>query len=278
MRSLGPRGHAVVLLFIALSTAPPFVHAGNENCQDCLTVVGIVGVWKQLDPPSRGKLSFAQKITPDRGLKVACDEGTLVLLRGEKATAFHCPASGPIQAGLPDGTKYTVEIPSVPGAQSGWRIALAFAGPMIEHVTPVSRGLEGELNDAVVPIKGDSIDLTAAFQGMDSGNYLVQLEPVSGGKATVPVQVKWADGTSASVAIPGLRPGLYKLARLDANGQLAGPEAWILVSRPEDFEKDRSAFQEALDATKKWPDEVDVRAPRAFLRQVLDGLSRQPAR
>jgi hypothetical protein len=113
---------------------------------------------------------------------------------------------------------------------------------------------------------------------MDSGNYRVRLEPVSGGKATVPAQVKWADGASASLSIPGVRPGLYKLTQLEPNGQLVAPEAWILVSRPEDFEKNLSTYQEALDATKKWPDEVDVRAPRAFLRQVLDGLSRQPAR
>jgi hypothetical protein len=195
---------------------------------------------------------------------VDCDDGTLALRRGENVTAFHCPADR------------RIKIPASPEVQGGrYRFGLAFVGPLIEYVTPVSRGLEPELNDAVVLLTGDHLDVSPAFQGMESGNYRVRLEPVSGGKTTAPALVTWTEGSSVSLSVPGLARGLYKLGQVDANGQLAAPETWVLVSRPEDFEKNRSTFQEALDATKKWPDEVDARAPRAFLRQVLDGLSQQ---
>ena len=264
------------MLVVALLAAAPLVRAGNKDCEDCPTVVGIVGRWVQVDPQSDGeKIKFGETMKMRNGsADVACDEGTLALLRGKTVTAYHCLATAAPQTHLPEGTKYLVHI--TPAAQDGW--SNAFAGPFIEHVTPVSRGLEPELSDAVVSIKGDNVDLTASFQGMDSGSYRIRLEPVSGGKATIPAPVKWTDGDSVSLSIPELRPGLYRLGQLDANGRLAALEAWILVSRPEDFEKNLSVYQEALDATKRWPDEVDIRAPRAFLRQVLEGLSRRPVR
>jgi hypothetical protein len=272
------------LLVIALSAAAPFLRAKDDKPEDCPTVVGIIGQWWQIAQSGPVELHFAAKMkTCADGAAVACDEGSLVLKRDgdPNATAFHCHSDG-TQRDLPPGAKYSFKIPGNSaggGISKAWsRLALAVADPLIEYITPVSRGLEPELNDAVVSITGASVDVSAAFQGMDPGSYRVRLEPVSGGKVTAAVQVNWTEGSPARISVPGLSPGLYKLGELDANGQLAAPEAWILITRPEDFEKPRSTFQEALDATKKWPDEVDVRAPRAFLRQVLDGLSRHPAR
>jgi hypothetical protein len=114
------------------------------------------------------------------------------------------------------------------------------------------------------------------LRSMESGVYRVRFEPTRNGEAVAdPVQVKWVEGGSAKVTVPGLQSGLYQLDRLDAKDQKAGPDAWILVSGPADFDKNRAAYQQAVDATQSWPDNVDARAPRAFLRGVLDGLSRQ---
>jgi hypothetical protein len=264
-----PRVYLVVATFLFLLAARPFARA-----QTRATVVGITGQWWKM--PAQQQLHFASELpVPKGGLEVACDKGSLVLKIAETATSFACDADRRTdKCPLPAGAKYCLTLRFA--TSSNWN--LAFAGPLIDYVVPVSRGLESQLKEAVVPLAGDRVDISAVFQDVDSGSYRVRFESVSGGMRTPTLQVDWTKGTSVSVTIPGVTAGLYKLQLLDGNGQQTGSDAKVLINEPEDFKKNRAAFQEALDATKKWPDEVDARAPRAFLRQVLDGLSRQDAR
>src|SRR5262249_44349943 len=147
-----------------------------------------------------------------------CDEGTLDLKIRPNVTAFHCHDDSQSKTGsLPSGAKHSFQIKSDLKVENN---PSAFAGPLIEYVTPVSRGLEPKLNDAVVLLTGDHIDVSAAFQGMDPGSYRVRLDPVSGGEATAPSPVMWTNGSSARLLVPGLVPGLYKLGLLDADGEL----------------------------------------------------------
>jgi hypothetical protein len=144
------------------------------------------------------------------------------------------------------------------------------------YVTPVSRGLEAELSDAVVRVQSSTIDLAPAFSEMDSGSYKVRVEALDGpGKSIASTNVNWKEGGKAEVANAVLKPGLFRVVLLQTNGD-AGQDAWVLATPPERFEKQSSQFREAVEITKTWPAEVDARAPRAVLRAYLDAMSRAP--
>ena len=114
------------------------------------------------------------------------------------------------------------------------------------------------------------------FPGDRNGTYRLRLESLPGSaRATAPLQLQWSGSGPAAVSAPGIQPGLYRLVRLAPNGEPAGSDAWVLVTSPDHFAQDSASFQSAVEATKKWPDDVDARAPRAVLRAYLDSLSRR---
>jgi hypothetical protein len=141
-------------------------------------------------------------------------------------------------------------------------------------VTPVSRGMESELRDAVVQLRDGKADLTPAFSDLDSGSYKLRIEPLKGGApGAVTAVVAWQEGGSAIAPIPGMAPGLYRISRVDGNESSPVPEAWVLVCSPGDFANKSADYAAAVDATRKWPSEVDARAPQAVLRAYLETLS-----
>jgi hypothetical protein len=142
------------------------------------------------------------------------------------------------------------------------------------YVTPVSRGMESELKDAVVQFRDGKVDLTPAFSDLDSGSYKVRIEPLKGGSAAaMNAVVTWQEGGSAIAAIPGMTPGLYRVSRADGDGNSPAHEAWVLVCSLGDFANKSADYAAAADATRKWPSEVDARAPQAVLRAYLETLS-----
>jgi hypothetical protein len=142
------------------------------------------------------------------------------------------------------------------------------------YVTPVSRGMESELKDAVVQLRDGKVDLTPAFSDLDSGSYKIRIEPLKGGGASaMTAVVAWQEGGSAIATTPGMAAGLYRMSRVDGNETSPVPEAWVLVCSPGQFADKSADYAAAVDATRKWPSEVDARAPEAVLRAYLETLS-----
>lgn len=142
------------------------------------------------------------------------------------------------------------------------------------YVTPVSRGMESELKDAVAQLRDGKMDLTPAFSDLDSGSYKIHIEPLKASSASaMNTVVAWQEGGSAIAAIAGMTVGLYRISRVDGNESSPAPEAWVLVCSPGQFADKSADYAAAVDATRKWPSEVDARAPQAVLRAYLETLS-----
>jgi hypothetical protein len=280
----------LLLAFLAVAGLTPTM-AAPQAAGDLtvVTVVGVVGKWQgnfhrtPNDKPGDWPFTFGEDLYAENmKLRVNCDGGNLVLLVGKDAHSFPCVEL--------DGTTPCAPA-SMGGLQKvscGGQISLKFARPNIvktfvmsartkpfsQYVSPVSRGLEAQLDDAVVPLMGDKIDLAAAMKDMDAGSYRVRFESLTAAHFSAgPLAVQWSGSAPAYATATGIKPGLYKVASFDPSGRPVGGEAWVLVCGAENFQKSRATCEAATDITLKWPEEVDARAPRAYLRGVLDALS-----
>jgi hypothetical protein len=192
--------------------------------------------------------------------EAGCDGRNIARLSKPVVCSCHVPVPTPEPAGL---ASLAMIIPWFRSQEAVERF-----------VTPVSRGMESELKDAVVQLREGKIDLTPAFSDLDSGSYKLRIEPLKGGGASpMTAVVAWQEGGSAIAPIPGMAPGLYRLSRVDGNESSPVPEAWVLVCSPGDFANKSADYAAAVDATRKWPSEVDARAPQAVLRAYLETLS-----
>jgi hypothetical protein len=145
-----------------------------------------------------------------------------------------------------------------------------------KYMTAASRGLEAELDEAVVPLTGTQLDLGAVFKDMDDGDYSVVLAPVSrGGPAGRPLHLRYKRGASALVSAAGIVPALYNVILTDQSGAPLGNEAWALARSPSNYAAASSDFAQLVAASQKWPEEMDSSATRAILRAYLDQLADQ---
>jgi hypothetical protein len=284
--SMKLRLYLFVGMLLVLSTAgpfPPALKADNNVCREKNgTITGITGKWKIVDQENVvGKdLRFLNPV--DCGSCAEGKGGVLVVLFGDKAYPYACdrPTNDSCDESKLDKDFTCIRHivpPEDPGLISRFFAAVVplFQESPGRYITPVSRGLEAELADSVVPLQGDRVDLAPAFQEMDPGAYRLRLESLSAStKDSIPVQLQWSGSGPATVPAPGIQPGLYRLVRLTLSAEPAGADGWILVSGPERFAEDSSGFQSAVAVTKKWPDDVDARGPRAVLRAYLDSVSR----
>jgi len=190
-----------------------------------------------------------------------CDGRNIAKLSKPVVCSCHVPVPTPEPAGLASLAMI------IPWFRSQEAVA--------RYVTPVSRGMESELKDAVVQLRDGKVDLTPAFSDLDSGSYKIRIEPLKGGGASpMSAVVAWQEGGTAIATIPGMPAGLYRVSRVDGNQGSPLPEAWVLVcSSGGDFADKSADYAAAVDATRKWPSEVDARAPQAVLRAYLETLS-----
>jgi len=141
----------------------------------------------------------------------------------------------------------------------------------------ISRG--GELREAVVPITGEQVDLTAIFAGKGRGPYLLRFIPKgSNAKRNASmldrVRIEWNPGRSCIVTVKGLNTGLYEVQLLGNDGEPLEPgtEAWALIVKPENFGSKSREFREAQSLTKTWPKSIRHSTKRQFLRAALAKL------
>jgi hypothetical protein len=143
-----------------------------------------------------------------------------------------------------------------------------------KYMIAASRGLEAELAEAVVPLKGSLLDLSASFKDMDDGDYWIVLAPVSAaGKSSSPLHLRYKRGMPALVPAAGISPALYNVILVDQEGAPLGNEAWALVRSPETYAAASSDFGQLVADSEKWPAEMDPSATRAILRASLDQLA-----
>jgi len=272
---------AILTLGFSLTVSPLLPEQSDNSGK----VVGIIGQWNLLDPKKGEKPGAELHFGYTIGLNscVVGDGGTLTVQFGTTPNVYTCEGKADPPCEQPIGKKCARHI--VPQADKSWTVSLAEAFHTMfndtdRYVTPVSRGLEPHLVDAVLAVRGERVDLAPAFTRVDSGTYKVRIEALSQQKPTSIVQVEWTGKGPASVAVSGIRPGLYRLVLLNAQTEVAGPDAWVLVDAPERFAQDSASFHSAEEETKSWPDEVDPRVPGAVLRAYLDTLAKtvQPGR
>jgi hypothetical protein len=137
-----------------------------------------------------------------------------------------------------------------------------------------SRGVEDELTDAVVPLANGQVDLSAVFRDMSSGKYYLAFSAVDAVAAqSSPASIVYTKGQPVMIPAPGLHSGLYRVSLVDAKGEPAGSDAWILLSAASDYSAKSGAYERAVSDSKELPEEMDPATTRALLRAFLESLS-----
>jgi hypothetical protein len=181
-----------------------------------------------------------------------------------------------------------IEVPKSLGEQTSriGRLIRAIGGLFGEHpdkylITAVRGADLLRLREAVVKMDGNSADLAPIFTMTPPAKYLarfrlVEAEPDESSKALEPAAIDWAPGRAVPVAMPGLRPGLWRVSLLHPEDQRPlGVDAWVLICAPNRYEAAAESFREAIEVTGTWDATVNAAEVRSFLRTALDALSRQ---
>jgi hypothetical protein len=281
---LGSRSAFVFVLTCALGApllrsyeGPKDGSAGPENC-----VLGTTGHWVELDSTGKPLDAIRLGVSIKSNSCVAGDGGTLVVSMTDRTTFLTCDRKD--KECRPSTEYKCVRFVSASRGDRGVLASVIDAALCSgdEHPThyrlAVSRGLEPHVADSVIELEGTILDFAPAFVDMSPGRYRVRLENVDGGAPIGPVELEWSESHQGKARIQGIRPGLYRLLRLGPEGDLAEPEAWVLVDGPQDFAKDSAAFQLAKKEIGEWPEGVDPRAPGTVLRAYLESLSRRESR
>jgi hypothetical protein len=145
------------------------------------------------------------------------------------------------------------------------------------YIVTAARGLEDEPLEAVLPIDGLEVDVSAALQPLPAATYLLTLDPVEGGKGSISGKVLWQASKRSKVKLPGITPDLYRLTTAVEGGDSEGSQAWVLLSSPAHYQADAREFHQAVELTQSWGDQVEVSGKRALLRAALQSLADRDA-
>jgi hypothetical protein len=268
--------------------------ASDQQAQ--VLVVSVTGDWKQIAPGgnTQATIRFGQTLNAGGGCLFG-KEGAVVLKYSTPASdaLYPCPCEKPNNASAASACNYgprdycAVDLRTL-NAKKGF--FSAFASDISDTVSRLlsrqpdkymvasSRGLESELSDAVVPLQSGRVDLSAAFREMDTGSYYVTFSAVgsAASSARAPIALAYKKGQPAVVGASSLQPGVYDLSLVDAKGQPVGSDSWVLVAGPTDYATKTAAFEKAVSASSKLPEEMDPGATRGVLRAYLESLARAP--
>ncbi len=246
-----------------------------ESLGNRWVVVGIVGKWKT---PSDGKSVYLGEPFPP-GAELVRDPPTarsgFITLAYDKDTRDTHACENP-------GACASVKVKSPPAhapESSSFREVLAsWVEAPKRFVAAVSRDVGG-LHDAVVQSSGKGADCGPAFSDLAKGAYWIKIDrlsprgdqekPVGAG----PLNLPWDPAQPATGILP-LDPGLYRLQIADQQGEATGGDAWVLVRTRGDFAKAQSAFQQILDQTASWREDVPPAGILAIHRARLEMLAR----
>ncbi|HEV8713784.1 MAG TPA: hypothetical protein VGX03_13270 [Candidatus Binatia bacterium] len=146
----------------------------------------------------------------------------------------------------------------------------------------LTRGKGQDLREAVVRLYDGQVDLSPVFQNLKKDVYLLRLRPIgrddeSKTEDTLDTVIfHWDPANAKPLLLNRIKPGLHQVSVLDAYTEEPLPgEAWVLLSEPGQYEKNFSAFQQAVVLTKQWGEGTERDAVRSFLRAYLDALAEQ---
>ena len=146
---------------------------------------------------------------------------------------------------------------------------------------------QGTLQEGVVKLEGDRIDLSSVFKNMKEDRYLMRIEPVTKGGSTgarrKPLEFAWNPKKPQPLAAKDLAAGLYRINLLEVSllepdtdeHEPSGNEAWVLITRADEYTRAASSFEAATKLTKQWGTNVKPNAVREFLRASLDFITAQ---
>jgi hypothetical protein len=188
----------------------------------------------------------------------------------------------------PDSMRECRQPITLPVAEPSKRVVARIVDAVLErfeheperYASLMSRGTEGA-TDAVVLLRGDSLDLAPALSPVDSGDYELCVSPLkrdgaqAGSEARdcpVTVRYAWRPEQPAAMLVHGLAPGLYSVRLSDADPR----QAWVLVSDATHFAQHQASFARATSITEGWQGTRRSANARSFLRAYLDYLSANP--
>jgi hypothetical protein len=245
---------------------------------DALVVFSLTGEWSQVGPGSQRKpLHWLQPVYARNGNLVGVVDSELVLKTNSgKLFSFKCDRN------TMKLTSCVVSLKDVElkASDSGFfkDVSEAFARLTThqpeKYMIASSRGIDDELSDALVSLNGGQIELRDVFHGMSSGKYYLAFSSID--VATTPSQplpVTYAKGLSLTIPANQIHEGLYRIALVDAQGEPAGSDAWILVASAATYPSKSAAYERAVNDSRKLPEEMDPAATRALLRAYLESLA-----
>ena len=253
---------------------------GQDRSSEQGVVIGLTGEWT---PQDKGPLNLGDPISV--GVKIAhkAPATLTVWFEGHSPTSYSCPPSQ--EQSCPGMIKPPVETnKSTSPLKRVMDETFALLASSLRSMRPkepsryftaASRGLEGELKEAVLLLQGSQVDIAPAFADLSAGSYWVRFDsPGDGRRKTAATQVQWQPGKPALVSAAGLKLGLYQLSLLEQSGEPASSEAWILLSGTQEYSATAARFQEVASTVATWPAGADPSAIRAVLRACLDALSK----
>jgi hypothetical protein len=158
-----------------------------------------------------------------------------------------------------------------------------FSGDPARFIVLISRGAGG-LKEAVVKLVGEEVDLSPLMANKGSGKYLLRLVPKSDAAVAAKkppidrITVNWDTNKFAIVSIKGITPGLYEAQLLNSEDMEPlepGTEAWVLITKQENFDQAFCSFKEVTDITNKWGESARDDTKIQLLRSTLGYLDSQ---
>jgi hypothetical protein len=182
-----------------------------------------------------------------------------------------------------------IELPRSLGTQTSpiERLLRAIGGLFSGHsekylITTVRGTTLLQLHEAVIRLEGEEINLAPVFKDSSAEKYVVRLHSVEGATSEVrnatkgPLTFNWRPSSEAHMAVPGLRPGLWRISVVQPKGEYSlTADAWVLICTPERYNSIVTSFNHVVALTNEWGGRVSVDEVRTFLRAALDALSRQ---
>lgn len=245
--------------------------AALAECPDgkkqCWVVMGIVGKWKA--KPSERDLSFGDGVNPDTLVwNPSKTPSAFITLVWDESNKFPCEDSR--------GCKVTWPQKST-GSPSFLTTLLALGKRPNRYIAAVSRDY-GSLRDGVVRMNENSADLAPVFADLGKGDYRFKIDRVQPGSDQVipfgngPIMVSWDPNRYGSGSL-SLTPGLYRIQITNAQGEATGSDAWALVRRTQDYDKAKASFDEIVNQTASWHEDVPASGIHALYRARLEALS-----
>jgi hypothetical protein len=206
---------------------------------------------------------------------------------GEKIKLMNGARPAHINAGLLNGSLWkqdcdtegdcrdALALPAeTPAATLPERLRSLFTG-FGSHPAPVvftlSRGGDGDPEEAVLPLREKQADLAPALRAMGSARLTARLVPLQPGAATPEVVCQLANA-GAVCEVPVISPGLYKLEVHAGDGEMQ--TVLVLVAANPEYRRMDETFLEARRMADSWGGGAHPDARHYFLSASLEELNR----